>query len=226
MGIGISGVVMIKIKICDVRTLEIVEYCRDLGVDFIGIHQIKAPISKDKEELLQNIKQYAGNAKIVLVTQEKNLELLAELCLSFPWDYVQLHFNITVDFVQELKRRIYKHYRNIGIIAVFEIMDWDLNQINAVSSEVDYLLFDKSYRGGTGEAVHNEYLKKVESSHFQKDYFIAGGLTPENVREKINLSSPFAVDVQTGVEYKDKERRHQKDPEKIKMFVDVVRGSR
>lgn len=214
---------MTKIKICDVRSLEIVKFCSKLDVDYIGIHQIKAPISREKKELLYNISQYVGKMKIVLVTKENNIELLTELCLCFPWDYVQLHFDVTVDFVQKLKQRLNRYQRSIGIIAVFEIMNLDMNHVNAVSKEVDFLLFDKSYRGGTGETAHDMALKEIGSSQFEKDYFVAGGLTPENVEEIIDLSKPFAVDVQSGVQFKDEIRKHQKDPDKIKMFVDAVK---
>lgn len=38
----------VKVKICDVRTMDIVECCQRAGADYIGIHQIKGPLSEEK----------------------------------------------------------------------------------------------------------------------------------------------------------------------------------
>jgi phosphoribosylanthranilate isomerase len=48
---------------------------------------------------------------------------------------------------------------------------------------------------------------------------VAGGLTPKNVSEAINIFQPFGVDVASGVEA----RPGKKDPEKVQAFVQAVR---
>jgi phosphoribosylanthranilate isomerase len=48
---------------------------------------------------------------------------------------------------------------------------------------------------------------------------VAGGLTPENVGEAIKILSPWGVDVVSGVEM----QAGQKDPQKLKAFVESVR---
>ena len=48
---------------------------------------------------------------------------------------------------------------------------------------------------------------------------LAGGLTPENVGESIRQVKPFAVDVNSGVEYQP----GRKDLDKLKSFVHEVR---
>lgn len=48
----------IKIKICDVRTLDALQICQENNVDFIGLHQIEPPITEENiaifKKLLKN----------------------------------------------------------------------------------------------------------------------------------------------------------------------------
>jgi phosphoribosylanthranilate isomerase len=75
--------------------------------------------------------------------------------------------------------------------------------------------------GGTG---HRFDWKKarVLAQGMRKDglkLVVAGGLTPENVGEAIEILQPWGVDVVSGVEA----RPGKKDPEKVQAFVKAVR---
>lgn len=216
----------VKIKICDVRTVEDVELCAKHDVDFIGIHQINAPISSEKHCLLDKVKSVSQNMKIVLVTKECNLDKLIDMCLSFDWDYIQLHTQVSLSFINDLKNELAKHANRVpGIIAVIQADQFNENKIKNLYSLVDYILFDSSWRGGTGETSSDVALDKIQTFCKGINYFVAGGLTPDNVQEMVYKSKPFAVDVQSGVEYSSIEKKHQKDPKKIKAFVAAVRNA-
>ena len=70
-----------------------------------------------------------------------------------------------------------------------------------------------SGRGGTGELFNWEFLKGIK-----RDYFLAGGLSPENSGEAARTGA-YALDVSSGVEKEGK-----KDAEKIRRFITTVRG--
>lgn len=53
-------------------------------------------------------------------------------------------------------------------------------------------------------------------------WLLAGGLTPENVRDAVAATNPFGVDVSSGVE----QRRGVKDPGLIREFVRAARAGR
>ncbi|MBQ9233238.1 MAG: phosphoribosylanthranilate isomerase, partial [Lachnospiraceae bacterium] len=54
-----------------------------------------------------------------------------------------------------------------------------------------------------------------------RPYFLAGGLTPENVGKAIEELDPFAVDASSSLETDGR-----KDRQKIKAFIDEVRKER
>ena len=81
----------------------------------------------------------------------------------------------------------------------------------AKESSADYILFDSGF--GSGKAFDWNILK-----NFEKPYFLAGGLNPENVSEAIEKLEPYAVDVSSGVETDG-----YKDADRIRAFVENVR---
>ena len=82
----------------------------------------------------------------------------------------------------------------------------------ARNSSADYVLLDSGV-GGTGETFDWELIKDIG-----RDYFLAGGLNPDNVEAACVRFNPYAVDVSSGVET-DK----IKDFEKMEKFAAAVR---
>ena len=213
----------VKIKICDIRDAEMAKFCEEQGVSFIGIHQIKYPLTQQKKEMFNKIKANTDKLKLVLVTQEDNMDKLLEMCLECKWDYIQLHFKISKTKILELKESLKKHSSNAGIISVIDISqikDFDIDDLSQVS---DFLLFDSSIRGGTGKTSCIEDLRKIPEIAKKERFFIAGGLNAENVANIIKICKPYAVDVQSGVEFSIPELKHRKDPRRIVEFVKAVR---
>ena len=67
--------------------------------------------------------------------------------------------------------------------------------------------------GGCGKTFDWSLLQEIK-----RPYFLAGGLTPQNVSKAIKQLTPYAVDASSSLEtdgYKDKE--------KMKAFVNAVR---
>ena len=81
-------------------------------------------------------------------------------------------------------------------------------------TSADYLLFDAPV-AGSGQTFD---WQKLESQNFTKPFFIAGGLTVDNVADAIRFFHPYAVDVSSGVE-----TNGIKDQEKIKRFIERVK---
>lgn len=211
-----------KIKVCDIRDVAAARFCADNQVDFIGLHQIYAPITQEKINLFYDIKEVSGSMKLVLVTRESNIERLVDICTSFPFDYIQMHFPASADVIRQFVKSLRENGCGSGIIAVVGAKDIDSVDIQKLSEEADYLLFDSSYHGGTGTCAPEEVMHKIKSKCDGIQYFFAGGLNAGNVWEKIRIMQPFAVDVQSGVEADG--RKHVKDHTKILNFIKAVKG--
>lgn len=212
----------VKIKICDIRDVKVAKYCEEQGVSFLGIHQIKYPLTQEKKEMVYKIKLHTDKIKLVLVTQEQDMEKLLEMCLEYEWDYIQLHFKISPNEILKIKDYLKNNSSNAGIISVIDISnieDYDVDMLGEIS---DFLLFDSSIRGGTGKTSSIEALKKIPQIAQKNKFFIAGGLNSENVANIISMCKPYAVDVQSGVEFSIPELKHKKDPKRIAAFVNAV----
>lgn len=78
--------------------------------------------------------------------------------------------------------------------------------------------YSKGAPGGTGEVgdwkLAHEFVNRA-----MKPVLLAGGLTPENVREALNVVKPWGVDVSSGVESEP----GKKDIQKVKRFIEQCR---
>jgi phosphoribosylanthranilate isomerase len=76
--------------------------------------------------------------------------------------------------------------------------------------------------GGTGRAFDWEQAKRtIQGLDLRLPLIVAGGLTPERVRQAIAVLRPWGVDVSSGVEA----RPGKKDPEKVRAFIAAVRDA-
>ena len=91
-------------------------------------------------------------------------------------------------------------------------MDGPADLTPAYESRADYILLDHG-AGGTGRAFEWKWLEG-----FDRPYFLAGGLGPENVKKAVEMLHPYAVDVSSGIETEG-----VKDRDKMRAFVEAVR---
>ena len=106
------------------------------------------------------------------------------------------------------------------VIKSFAVHDRSDSEELAAYAEVvnGYLLdtYHKDLAGGTGMVFDWKLIEQIKPPG---PVILAGGLNPENVGEAIKQVKPFAVDVNSGVEYQP----GRKDTDKLKSFADEVR---
>ena len=82
----------------------------------------------------------------------------------------------------------------------------------AVKSPADYIMFDPGK--GEGATFNWQLIKGIK-----REFFLAGGLIPENIEKAVETVQPFAVDVSSGIE-----TGGHKDPDKMAAFVKNTRA--
>jgi phosphoribosylanthranilate isomerase len=88
-------------------------------------------------------------------------------------------------------------------------------------SVADAILLDgfaRGLHGGTGRTLDWK-LARAASQYGR--IILAGGLTPANIAEAIQVAQPYAVDVASGVEA----RPGRKDPAKLRALFQAIRGA-
>lgn len=192
---------MTRVKICGLSTLEAVEMAVNSRADYIGF--VFAPSRRQVSLARANelAKVVPETTKIVGVFVSPSLSELEEAIAKVPLDIVQIHG----DFPENDLSKI-----SVPVIRAIQIRD-DETQLDSVA---DFLLFDAP-TAGSGQTFDWHLLAEKE---IRKPFFIAGGLTVENVTEAQALFQPYAVDVSSGVE-----TNGIKDLDKIRQFIERVK---
>lgn len=192
---------MTKVKICGLTTKEAVEASVNSGADYIGF-----VFAKSKRQV--GIKQASHLAQFIPKTVQKvgvfvspTLMELQEAIVKVPLDLVQIHGEFSDEDFEKLD------VPSIRAIPVEKTLE-------EIETKADFLLFDAPL-AGSGKTFDWELLK---DENIEKPYFLAGGLTVDNVKQAITFFRPYAVDVSSGVETDGK-----KDLLKIMRFIESVK---
>jgi phosphoribosylanthranilate isomerase len=209
---------MVKVKICGFTVRRDIEDALSLGIDIIGINFYGkspryVPVER-AERLLENLPCGLMSIGVFVNPDEKTLfESMAALNLSG----VQLHGDEPPELVGKIKKGF---PGTIVIKALSPKNEKDL--LSGIEKyKPDFFLmdaYDGKIRGGTGKRINSELLKK--SGLPWSKIFLAGGITPENVKDVLKGFSPYGIDVASGVESSP----GRKDREKIRKLLENIHG--
>ncbi len=197
---------MIKIKFCGLSCQNDIDEVNKLLPEYIGF--VFAPksrryISPDKAFELKRL--LSSKIKAVGVFVNETPEQVADLSNKGIVDIVQLHGNEDEAYIRELRKLTDK-----PIMKAFRI-ETTANIEMAKQSTADYVLLDSG--AGTGNVFDWKLIRDMK-----RPYFLAGGLSLDNVGKAIEQLTPYAVDVSSGIEADG-----HKDKEKMAAFIAAVR---
>lgn len=208
-----------KIKVCGIRRPEDVDIVNTYLPDYIGFvfaptwRQIDTDTACSLKSLLH------PEIKSVGVFVNQPIELLTEACARGAADYLQLHGQEDASYEKALVKALtQKGIKNAEerLIQAYRIRS--AADFDCIGNTLAPLLLLDAYSptdiGGTGEAFDWTMIRNVN-----QPFFLAGGITAENVTEAIRLAQPFGIDASSSLET-DK----AKDREKIKLFIERIRN--
>lgn len=200
---------MTKIKICGIRRECDIEYVNRLLPEYIGFVFAgfsKRYVSPAEAALLKS--KLDRRIKAVGVFVNETPENIARICSENTIDVVQIHGDEDNSFIAELRKLTDK-----PIIKAFRINSAE-DTLRAAESEADCVLLDSGY--GSGETFDHSLIDGVS-----RPYFLAGGITAENVGDFIEKFSPYGIDASSSLETDG-----FKDFNKMLAFVQAIRKDR
>jgi phosphoribosylanthranilate isomerase len=213
---------MIRVKICGIMNQRDANICIKYGANALGF-VVEYPVSVPwnisvarAKELIDTVTPFVSTCIVTGGPYEKILDIAMQ---TRP-NYIQLHYNETLDDVMHIARELKK----VGIKTIkalridktgacaFEISDPQEAIKELEETDISAILLD-SYTeympGGTGIMINQKHLQEIMKMT-KKPLILAGGIKPGNVYNIITHVQPYAIDVLSGVEdmpgYKSEEK--------------------
>lgn len=202
---------MIAVKFCGMRRPQDIEYANECRPDYVGFiltDGFKRTVSKtDFLALEKGLDKDIKRVGVFVNERPHNILELAE-----HLDVIQLHGDedyATVFYYSDMTNcEIWKAVRAKSPEDI-ERYSWN---------HIDKLLIDSFSEdsvGGTGKRIDTEIVK---SAKIEKPFFIAGGITAENIAEIVRDTKPYGVDISSGIETDG-----FKDLQKMKKIMQILR---
>ena len=203
----------VKVKICGMTNLKDVKVAVDGGVDAVGfIFYKKSPRSVTMQavrEIVLELPPFVDSVGVFVNETAEQINKIADHC---KLDRVQLHGDESPAFCKKIRRRVIKAIRVKDIQSLKKLSDYPVSS---------FLLdtFSEDQYGGTGKVFDWNLAYPAKK---YGPIILAGGLTPNNVRQAIQRIRPYGVDVCSGVE----SQPGIKDHKKMKAFLKNVKAER
>ncbi|MBL8155330.1 MAG: phosphoribosylanthranilate isomerase [Anaerolineae bacterium] len=220
---------MVKVKICGMMTLEDARLASAAGADLLGFNFYKKSpryIAPDAAfQICDALRAELGSRCPVLIGLFVNevAGVISAVTRKVGLNGAQLSGDESDALLKELYGIGYKAIRPMNRAQALDDVEYFRPQF-PTNPQFPSLLLDAYHPqlyGGTGEQASVEVALAVKA--VVPRLMLAGGLTPENVGERIENIQPWGVDVASGVEIEGQPGR--KDPERVRAFIDAVRRS-
>jgi len=210
----------IAVKICGITTPAAIDAAVSAGAAYGGlVFHPNSPRFVSPEQARMLAEQMRGRLKIVALIADMDDARIEALVQAVRPDFLQLHGGETVARTAEIRARF-----GLPVIKALPVAEVsDLDAAAGYEKVADMLMFDArppqgALRGG-GHGLAFDW-KILNGRNFAKPWFLAGGLTPDNVARAVELSGANQVDVSSGVE----SAPGVKDSARIRAFLTAAKN--
>lgn len=197
---------MTRVKICGITRIDDAHVAVEAGADLLGlIFYPPSPRYVTPEQARAIVDTLPASLTPVGVFVNEPAETIRRIGCTSGVQMIQLHGEESPALCQQLPWPVIKTFRFTQQVQPDMMPRY---QVEA------YLIegFHAGFYGGGGAQAD---WQRAASLHTYGRIILAGGLTPENVRQAIRTVKPYAVDVCSGVEASP----GKKDWDKVRAFV-------
>lgn len=216
-----------KVKICGITRLEDALMASEAGADLLGLNFYKkSPRYIEVDEaakICDALREKLGEKCPVLVgvfvnAAQGDISIITE---KVGLNFAQLSGDETIDMLLELRGLGIKAIRPATKAMALDDVEYFGTQLPKDERAPALLLdaYHPKLYGGTGEQASTELALLVKAK--VPRMMLAGGLTPQNVAERIAAIQPWGVDVASGVE---DDTAGVKSAEKVNAFIKAAKG--
>jgi phosphoribosylanthranilate isomerase len=204
---------MTVVKICGITNLEDARAAVAAGADALGFNFFK-PSSRyiTPQHARKIIEQLPKSLLTVGVFVNEESEDVRKIAKEAGLRALQLHGDETPEYCRELA--------DFYVIKTFAVSDtFDIQATHAY--KVEAIMLDTKHnnlRGGTGRVF--DWSVAQQAVLTIPKLFLAGGLSPENIKNAVEIVRPNAVDACSALE----DRPGKKNHERMRVFINTVRG--
>mgnify|MGYP000851662899 FL=1 len=201
-----------KIKLCGIRRREDIAFLNIYKPDYAGFvfAGTKRRVTPEQAAVLSG--GLSPEIKRVGVFVNETAAGVESAVKTAGLSAVQLHGDENPEYISGLKK----------LLPSTEV--WKAIRVNgrksiesALKTDADMLLFDSYSEGGYGGTGKTADIKLIKSMKISRPFFIAGGISAENISGIVNTLSPYGVDVSSGIE-----TNGVKDGQKIKRIMGII----
>jgi len=200
----------IKVKICGITNAKDALAAVSFGADALGfVFYEQSPRHIFPEKVREIVDMLPPFITTVGVFVNEQPSVINESIRIAGINTVQLHGDEPQEMCSLWPR----------VIKAFRVRDFSTLDMLKKCRVSAYLLdaYDENEFGGTGQKFNWEIAVEAKKSG---NIILAGGLTPENIDEAIQVVRPYAVDVSSGVE----KEKGKKDSDKMRRFIEKAKG--
>ncbi|KAF3885853.1 MULTISPECIES: phosphoribosylanthranilate isomerase [Nostocales] len=187
-----------RIKICGITQPEQGKTIASLGATALGFMCVpSSPRYVNVEQIRAVVEQLPENVDKIGVFANASLEEIKQTVLDSGLTGAQLHGDESPEFVLQLR----EYLPDVEILKALRIRGTeDLEKVSSYTNYVDTVLLDAYHPqqlGGTGITLDWAMLEQFSPGC---PWFLAGGLTPDNILDALNQVHPNGIDLSSGVE--------------------------
>lgn len=195
----------VKIKICGLSRREDILYANQVMPDYIGFVFARSKRQVTVKQAMQLKSRLAAGIQAVGVFVNEEPENILACLKQGIIDIAQLHGQESEEMIRRIRQESGKPViKAVKVRSAADVAAWR-------DSQADYLLFDNGQ--GTGKCFDWELLQDAG-----REFFLAGGINPENIAEALARVHPYCIDVSSGAE-----TDAVKDLHKMQVLTETVR---